>query len=662
MLETVKRNSSLPRIALTTTVALSLLAAGCTAEEDQPEYTAGQLAKALTSGKLQNVRFAGASTKQAKKWLRTATSGMEPASMRVRAGDVQENDGTAEATLRYRWTVDEQSWTYRTTAELTREEDEWAVRLQPSLLEPSLQQGEKLELERLSPERGDILGTDDEPIVTERPVLRFGIDKTRVDPEQQEDSARSLADLLEVDADSFADQVNAAGEQAFVEAIVLREGDVTPAIDLGYQEIEGASALPDELALAPTREFARPILGTVGDVTAEVIEQNPDVYQVGDKVGLSGLQQRYEKRLRGAPGFAVRATSDGSDSDGSDSSDSGGDNPGGSDSEERTLFRTKPRNGGNLRITLHQGLQLAAERILTEAVGDDSASALVAIRPSDGDVLVAADGPGTSGLAASTVGQYPPGSTFKVATTLALLRNGVSPSTTVSCPTNTTVDGKNFENYDDYPSDATGDIRLRTAFAQSCNTAFILQRSDLPADGLSEAAASLGLGVDHDLGFPAYLGSVPPSSSPTEKAAGTIGQGEMLASPLAMASVAASVANGETVRPRLLVAPRPKQDEAADKAAGVEPLTAREAKQLRSLMRGVVTDGSGSFLADVPGEDVLAKTGTAEFERDGELRTHAWMIAAQGDLAVAAFVELGESGSATAGPIVEDFLRAAADQ
>ena len=55
---------------------------------------------------------------------------------------------------------------------------------------------------------------------------------------------------------------------------------------------------------------------------------------------------------------------------------------------------------------------------------------------------------------------------------------------------------------------------------------------------------------------------------------------------------------------------------------------------------------------------MIAKTGTAEFEKDGRLLTHAWMIAAQGDLAVAVYVEEGTSGSGTAGPILEVFLRA----
>ncbi|MCW2793977.1 MAG: penicillin-binding protein transpeptidase, partial [Nocardioides sp.] len=163
---------------------------------------------------------------------------------------------------------------------------------------------------------------------------------------------------------------------------------------------------------------------------------------------------------------------------------------------------------------------------------------------------------------------------------------------------------------------------------------------------------SLGLGVDHDLGFPAYFGNVEPPASETEAAADMIGQGKVLASPMTMATVIASIQSGSLVVPRLLTS---VDVEAPD----AKPLTGGEATALRGMLRGVVTSGSGSLLADVPGPPVIAKTGTAEFEKDGKVLTHAWMIAAQGDLAVAVFVDVGASGSGTAGPILEAFLRAA---
>jgi cell division protein FtsI/penicillin-binding protein 2 len=121
-----------------------------------------------------------------------------------------------------------------------------------------------------------------------------------------------------------------------------------------------------------------------------------------------------------------------------------------------------------------------------------------------------------------------------------------------------------------------------------------------------------------------------------------------------MAVVAASVASGRTVRPVLVVT----DGQAPGTDAEVEtPLTPAEAEGLRTLMRAVVTEGSGSFLADVPGEPVGAKSGTAQFGTQDPPQNHAWMVAVQGDLAVCVFVEVGDLGTTTAGPLLETFLR-----
>lgn len=115
-----------------------------------------------------------------------------------------------------------------------------------------------------------------------------------------------------------------------------------------------------------------------------------------------------------------------------------------------------------------------------------------------------------------------------------------------------------------------------------------------------------------------------------------------------MATVAASIAAGRTVTPYLLADSRP--------APGPSTLEADEARTLRSLMREVTVRGTGRILASVPGEPVLSKTGTAGYGTP--VRYRAWMIAAQGDLAVAVFVADGDSGATTAGPLVKKFLLA----
>lgn len=535
-------------------------------------------------------------------------------------------------TLTWSWPVVEgkEPWTYETTAEVGEDGDSWAVVWDRTVVEPSLKKNDTLEATTVPARRGEIRGAGGKVLVTERPVVRYGIDRVRVSGPKAAAAARELATLVGIDVAPYVAAVKAAGDRAFVEAITYREGEVPPTVRRTALDIEGALAVADEIALAPTREFAAPIIGRVGPVTAEMIEEDPDAYEVGDIVGVSGLQQRYDEQLRGADGRVVEAA-----------------NP--NRARNRELYRVPATDGETLALTMDERLQTAAESLLA---GVGPASAIVALRPSDGAILAAANGPGTEGLNHATYGQLAPGSTFKIVSSLALLRSGLEPGSTLPCTATTTVDGKQFKNYDDYPSSAVGDVPLSTAVAQSCNTAFISQRDRLGKGDLAAAAAALGLGIDHDLGFPAYFGQVPKAASETEAAADLIGQGKILASPMVMATVIASVQEGAVVVPRLV-------EQVEVEAPDVERLTRTEADQLRGMLRQVVTEGSGRALADVPGAPVIAKTGTAEFERSGRIETHAWMVAAQGDLAVAVFVELGESGSQTAGPILEEFLRAA---
>jgi cell division protein FtsI/penicillin-binding protein 2 len=547
----------------------------------------------------------------------------------VAVASVALEEGTATATLTWTWATPGEPWRATTTAVLERGEEAWTVQWAPSLVEPSLVAGESLQATLEQPERADVLGAGGAALVTLRPVMRLGIDRTKVPEAEAGASARALAELVDIDADAYVAAVEQAGPKAFVEAVVLREAD---AVALGQEAVEaipGAIGLADELPLAPSRDFANELLGRVGPATAEIIEESAGSVLPGEQVGLSGLQARYDEQLSGRTGVTITAVAG---------------------EQERTLHAVAPVPGTPLRTTLDPALQAAADAALA---GIDPASALVAIRPSTGDLLAVATGAGSDGLNTAAVGQYPPGSTMKVVTALALLRAGLQPDSAVPCTPSIVVDGKTFTNYSDYPAGGIGDIPLRTAIANSCNTALIAQREKLGDDDLAGAAAALGLGVDHDLGFPAYSGQVPAAASATEAAAALIGQGQVLASPMAMAAVAASVAQGAVVVPRLL------PELASPTADPANPLTPEEAEVLRDLMRAVVTEGTAGFLSDVPGEPVGAKTGTAEFGTADPPDTHAWMIATQGDLAVAVFVEEGESGSQTAGPTLEEFLRAA---
>ena len=91
----------------------------------------------------------------------------------------------------------------------------------------------------------------------------------------------------------------------------------------------------------------------------------------------------------------------------------------------------------------------------------------------------------------------------------------------------------------------------------------------------------------------------------------------------------------------------------APASASGQPITAAEAASLSDMMRAVVTSGHAGFLSSVPGAPVGAKTGTAEFGNETPPKTHAWIVAVHGDLAVAVFVEDGGLGATTSGPAPE---------
>lgn len=618
--------------AIASLVLAAGVLAGCSSGGPDPQDAAERLAKGLSAGDVSKVpTVRGGRVAQVD--LERIVTSMDGTPVRVTVAQVARDDDTATATLRSRWSFGSGTWDYTTPARFTLVDDQWRLTWSAAVVAPDLTADDRLRVQTTAADRGDILGAGDAPIVTEREVQRIGLDKTKVDAAQVEASARALAGVVDIDADAFATRATAAGPQAFVPALVVRSGASDAPSQAQLDAIPGAVQIAATMPLAPTRSFAQPLLGVVGEATAEIVQKSKGAIAAGDTVGLSGLALRYDRQLRGTPAVTVQAV------------------PSADGEKPRDLFSTQAVAGKPLRTTLDLDLQGSADSILSDV---EPASALVAIRPSTGQIVALASGPGGDGADTAAAGRFPPGSTFKLITSLALLRGGLTPDASVPCTSSITVDGRRFTNYSDYPSSAVGDIPLRTAIANSCNTAMIAERGTTSPADLAGAAAALGLGPDLDLGYPAFLGSVPSDAEGTDRAASMIGQGRIEASPLAMAVVAASIAKGERVTPTLLV------DEPTKPAAAAQtPLTSEEAGQLQELFRGVVTDGSGRFLSDVPGGPVSAKTGTAEYGTDTPPRTHAWMIASQGDLAVAVFVADGESGSQTAGPLLETFLRSA---
>lgn len=635
------------------------------------EAAAKQLASAVAGLDVRPVAFDGRDSAVANDQLNQVFKALQPVKPSVDTGELQLDGDTASVPLNYSWKIESSEWNYTVNAQLRRSGDKWLTVWSPGILVPDLAEGEILSKSTQSPPRADILGAQDVQLVTYRPVVNVGIDKPKLDGADAAASARKLAELVGIDPVAYVQQVEASGAEAFVPAITLRDNSSRTVTDAEIEAIPGGRAIPDKLPLAPTRTFARAVLGSVGEASAEQIEKSDGALTAGDVIGTGGLQQQYDAQLRGKDGIVIRVQR--ADLTATEIRDAPSD-------PRRIVFEIQGSAGTPLKTTLEPKLQQIAEDTLAEV---KPASAIVALRPSTGAVLAAASGPGSNGYNTAMLGQYAPGSTFKVVDSLAMLRNGLTPESKVECTPTLTVDGRTFKNAEGYPKDSLGSVTLREAFAHSCNTAFIAARDKVTQAQLESAAISLGVAVEAPkLGADAFLGSVPGEAEGTEHAAAMIGQGRVLMSPLAAAVMAGSVAKGAPVSPVLVLNPdaasgtapattaegttpaegtaQPTVTAEAPAPAAEKPVTKAEAASLADLMRAVVTSGHAGFLAEVPGGPVGAKTGTAEYGKENPPKTHAWIIATQGDLAVAVFVEDGGLGATTSGPLLKKFLTAAA--
>jgi len=634
------------------------------------EAAAKQLASAVAGLDLRPVAFDGRDSSVANDQLQQVFKALAPEKPSVEAGGLQLDGDTAKVPLNYSWKVASGEWKYTVSADLRKSGDKWLTVWSPGMLVPDLAEGEILSKSTQTPQRADILGAQDAQLVTYRPVVNVGIDKPKLGTADAADSATKLAKLVGIDPAAYVQQVEASGAEAFVPAITLRDTSSRTVTDAQIEAIPGGRAIQDKLPLAPTRNFARAVLGTVGEASAEQIEKSDGALTAGDVTGTGGLQQQYDAQLRGKDGIVVRVQRADLTKEEIQAAQT---------DPRRTVFEIQATPGTPLKTTLDPKLQQLAEDTLADI---KPASAIVALRPSTGAVLAAASGPGSNGYNTAMLGQYAPGSTFKVVDSLAMLRNGFTPDSKVECTPTLTVDGRKFKNAEGYPADSLGSVTLRDAFAHSCNTAFISVRDKVSQAQLESAATSLGVAVEAPkLGADAFLGSVPGEAEGTDHAASMIGQGRVLMSPLAAAIMAGSVAKGSPVSPVLVQEAAPGASPSASGAAGTQPaegaspsstvtaeapakaaetpITKAEAASLADMMRAVVTSGHAGFLAEVPGEPVGAKTGTAEFGNANPPKTHAWIIAVHGDLAVAVFVEDGGLGATTSGPLLKKFLTAA---
>lgn len=354
-------------------------------------------------------------------------------------------------------------------------------------------------------------------------------------------------------------------------------------------------------------------------------------YRKGDRIGKGGVQEQLERTLAGVPDTTVQLV------------------PAAGGAAE-TIGRIEGRAGGDVETSLDPRVQAAAAKAITR---QRKPAALVAVRPSTGEILAAANQPG--GFSRALLGRYPPGSTFKVVTTAALLSAGLPPTGKVDCTKTALIGGRSFRNFED---EAFGPQSFRSAFAHSCNTVFATEVTRrLKPEQLIAAARDFGFGVELKAGVPAARGVFPRPADTADFAAASFGQGRVLASPLTMASVAAAVRDGSWRSPVLV---RPAGGEPEQRREGqngtVRRLPGEVVAGLRPMMADVVTKGTAKG-AGLP-RGTAGKTGTAEFGAGAEPPTHAWFIGYRGDLAFAVIIEDGGTGGAKAAPMAAAFLKA----
>lgn len=302
-----------------------------------------------------------------------------------------------------------------------------------------------------------------------------------------------------------------------------------------------------------------------------------------------------------------------------------------------------------IRTTIDARLQTAAEKAVKNPALDGKPAGVVALDWRTGHILAIAYSGGSGNIAINAV--KAPGSTLKIVSAAALFDlAGLHPGSAAPCPDSVLANGQTFGNDPGVSPDEGATIA--EAFTVSCNTAFIKDGfnhlvNDGDASALHrEATEVFGMGSwSIGGGVGTRDPSIPPDVERGDQAAQFIGQGKVTATPLFIASIAATVANGGFEQP-IIMKTQPQ-------AKAPRPISARTAGYLRTMMQTAASQGSAApRVGDLPG--VGAKTGTAE---EGD-HTNGWFTAYDDRIAVAALVEGGSSGVDSAGHVVRDLLTA----
>ena len=536
---------------------------------------------------------------------------LDLASLHLALGHVRKDDDDATAQFEVRIDLGDNGppWDYGSQMHLHRSGGRWKVVWSPSIIHPKLGKGQRLAVVTETPQRAYIQDSKGSPLTRKTKVEIFGVLPGQLP--KPDATLDKLSKITHLDKDRVLGRVRSAPPQEFLPLVTLQLPDqATVAAQL--LQVPGVQARTRYLPIAPA--VAGDVVGELGPATAELLQQVGAPYQPGDTIGVSGLQVLDQRRLAGTPTVKVVAQNV-------------------SGAAGQVLYELPGAMSQSVRTTVDRRVQRAAEDALKRL---HAPSSLAAVDQATGEVLAAADHQ-TDGKNLAFEGRYPPGMTFGMVTTQALLGYHQKMNAAVPCPPTYKVGDQVFR------ASSRGKT-LQSNFVRSCPTAFASLYRSPASQELRASAARFGIGVPWTLPLPSFSGTVPTPSNDAERAASMVGQGGIEVSPLSMALAAATVESGTWKPPSLIRDPAPPQP--------IQPrsLASASISTLQPLLRDSVTSGAARS-ANLSGNRVSGVVAQVPY---GSGKTVSWFVGYRANVAFALAVE----GKVNAAAVAARFLRA----
>jgi penicillin-binding protein 2 len=519
--------------------------------------------------------------------------------------------------------------------------------------------------------RGRILDRNGKVLAENQPVFVAFFSPLGIAPAELQQVLERLAPIVELPKTELEQRLRSALRAK----TMLRVSDQLTR-NQAFQVLQNRARLPgvsltiEEQRFYPHGQLASHVLGYVGQITEKDLEQFADKgYRSGDWIGKSGLERLYDPLLQGQDGgFLIEVDARGR--------------------QVRILRHLLPRAGKDLYLTLDKDLEEIAEKRLKETRHPGAA---VVLNPQTGELLALASSPGFDPNSFLPSGNseertrllndprlplynraiqalYPPGSTFKIITSLAELEERVmDPGSQVHCPGFFTL-GAERRIFRCWKKEGHGWMNFHQALAQSCDVYFYQVGLKLGPSVIEKYAKAAGLGQRSGIDLPSEKkGLLPMAAKARQYWVGgetlnySIGQGALQVTPLQMANVAALSGNRGALYQPFLAAESQRFHEPRERLAVPREMLRVNASMpswrlLNASLEEVVRTGTG-VASRVPGVSVAGKTGTAQTTKGDD---HAWFIAyAPSDrptVACAVVVENGGHGGAVAAPIARDLL------